>query len=52
MPRKPKVKRTPEQRTSDLQRALTLATTPLARTVISRALERLGREQAGEKSTV
>lgn len=41
-----KVKRTPEQRLSDLQRALTLAPTGLARAIIRRALERLEAEQS------
>lgn len=43
--KKGKVKRTPQQRFTDLERALTLATTDLARTVIGRALERMAREQ-------
>ena len=43
--RPPKVKRTPEQRYTDLQRALTLAPTPLARVVIGRALARMQQER-------
>lgn len=43
--KKGKVKRTPQQCSTDLERALMLATTDLARTVIGRALERMAREQ-------
>lgn len=39
--KKAKVKRSPAQRYTDLERALTLATTPLARVVIGRAIERM-----------